>query len=91
MKQIYPIYCQRVYFHFSMTVYVCLLYTGVGVPEALQFELNIKFDSLKNDSIRMFYLHSPTSREDSKIIDAVKDKQDCYSFFGYLVVSFEEF
>lgn len=72
---------------FSINVYACLQYTGVGVPDNLQFELNIKFDSMKNDSGRMYYLHLPNSRENTRIIDAVKNKQECFTFFGYLVVS----
>jgi len=70
-----------------MTVYACLQYTGIGVPDNMQFELTIKFDSLKNESSRMYFLHSANTRDDVKLIDAVKDKQDCFTFFGYLVVS----
>ncbi|XP_053374403.1 integrin alpha-8-like isoform X2 [Mercenaria mercenaria] len=68
-----------------VTVYTCLLYTGIGVPDKLDFELTLKFDTLKNDSSRVYYLHAETAREESKIIEAYKNNQKCFTFFGYLV------
>lgn len=67
------------------TAYTCLMYTGKGVPDKLDFELTLKFDTLKNDSSRVFFLHDETKREESKIIEAYKDSQKCLPFFGYLV------
>ncbi|KAL4222463.1 hypothetical protein ACF0H5_018503 [Mactra antiquata] len=68
-----------------VTVFTCLLYNGEGVPDKLDFELTLKLDTLKNSSHRVFFLYPDNSREDSKIVEAFKDKQKCFTFFGYLV------
>ncbi|XP_052258576.1 integrin alpha-8-like isoform X2 [Dreissena polymorpha] len=68
-----------------ITVYACLLYDGVGVPDRLDFTLNIKFDSLKNDTSRVYFIHSTGLREESKTLSAYKGKQECFTYFAYLV------
>ena len=73
-----------------MTVYTCLLYAGVGVPGKLDFDVKLKFDSLKNDSSRVYYLHAKSEREEKKTIEVFKDRQKCFSFFGYLVVRYSK-
>ncbi|WAR14263.1 ITA8-like protein [Mya arenaria] len=68
-----------------ITVNVCILFNGVGVPDQMDFQMNITFDSLKNDSSRMYFLHSETTREESKVERAYKGVPKCERFFGYLV------
>ena len=66
---------------------VCIQYDGVGVPDRIEFELKIKFDALKNDSSRMYFLHAEKSREETRKEQAYKGIPKCERFFGYLVVS----
>ncbi|WAQ93469.1 ITA2-like protein [Mya arenaria] len=70
-----------------ITVNVCILFNGVGVPDQMDFQMNITFDSLKNDSSRMYFLHSETTREESKVERAYKGVPKCERFFGYLVAN----
>ncbi|XP_060592607.1 integrin alpha-V-like isoform X3 [Ruditapes philippinarum] len=68
-----------------VTVYTCVLYAGIGVPGKLDFEVKLKFDSLKNDTSRVYFINARTKREEKKTIEVFKDRQKCFSFFGYLV------